>query len=352
MVRKNRKKKAGQKLPAPDFPLADFQDSPDKMSRIRKSDSGNLKMMAQTVVNEVDDVPDDWFDRDVEDLESKTTNLVIRTTTAVTKPEVRVFTGSKKYRHFPLDFWDLLSHYIKPEMVGTFALICRQSLMVVSSQSFWRFLYQKYFDPVSHFDLPARLLPDSMARPRGLRAGVIKMLHMTYQPFLQRQTRQSQVWPDPHTLTGNICILNWSNKVAKKTVYYYFKLCGNKAANTKYNYYNEDIDIDEDDCIGDTKQLLNDLSDIKHNPEEGCRVLQVMAACWSAPPPVLGLKLLGVTLSVSHGMSFHKLKLLFGSPLADCRRQAAQEEATEVVLDSVCGMKVLDWWSPQYPSNY
>ena len=51
------------------------------------------------------------------------------------------------------------------------------------------------------------------------------------------------------------------------------------------------------------------------------------------------------------GMRFHKLKLLFGSPLTDCRRQAAQEEVTEVVIDSVCGMKVLDWWSPQYLSG-
>ena len=50
-------------------------------------------------------------------------------------------------------------------------------------------------------------------------------------------------------------------------------------------------------------------------------------------------------------MRFHKLKLLFGSPLTDCRRQAVQEEVTEVVVDSVCGMKVLDWWSPQYLSG-
>merc|ERR1711970_1011403 len=125
----------------------------------------------------------------------------------------------------------------------------------------------------------------------------------------------------PHCLTGNLCILNWSTKVAKKTVYYYFKFKDNflQRPRHKHNDTIEEIDSDEEYCIGDseqTKQLLGDLGDIRYNTEEGCKTLQVTAASWSAIPPVLGLK------------------LLVGSPLTDCRRQAAQEEVTGVVVDS------------------
>jgi len=354
MVRRSRRKKgvtARQLLPDPDLPIANFVDGPEKSSRVRKSDFGNFKSVMAQTRNEIgdNDVPDDWFDRDEEEIVAETASIVI-SVAAVSKPEVKIYT-SEKFRQFPLDFWHLLSNYIKPEQVGTFALICKQSYAVVSSQTFWRTLYQNYFDPFSHIDLPPRLLPDSMSRPKGLIAGVIRMLHMTYQPFLESQTRLSQSWPDPHCLTGNLCILNWSRKVAKKTVYYYFKLKDSALAIKRPTKHHDEVESDEDDSIGDskqTRQLLDDLGDIRYNPEEGCKILQLTATSWSAIPPVLGLKLLGVTLSVSHGMRFHKLKLLFGSPLSDCRRHTAQEEATQVVLDSVCGMKVLDWWSPQY----
>eukprot|EP00090_Calanus_glacialis_P047384 TRINITY_DN9815_c0_g1_i1.p1 TRINITY_DN9815_c0_g1~~TRINITY_DN9815_c0_g1_i1.p1 ORF type:complete len:372 (+),score=105.05 TRINITY_DN9815_c0_g1_i1:36-1151(+) len=356
MVKKRPRKKAvsGRRLvPEADLPVANFVDSPEKRSRMRKSDSGNFKIMAKAV-KEPEDVPDDWFDRDEEELVSETTNLII-TTSPDLKPEVKIFT-TQKYTQYPLDFWDLLSKYIKPEQVGTFALICKLSLSVVSGQSFWRSLYTDYFDPVAHNDLPVRLLPDSMSRPKGLRAGVIKMLHMTYTPFLEKQGRVSASWPDPHLLTGKVCLVNWSNKVAKKTVYYYFKLRDNviKKAVKPCDIDEYIASDEEDDCIGDsqlTKLLISELSDITYNPEEGCRILQVSGTCWSAVPPVLGLKLLGVTLSVSHGMRFHKLKLQFGSPLSDCRRNADQQETTQVLIDNVCGMKVLDWWSPQYPRD-
>jgi len=356
MVKKRKKAGSGRRLvPEQDLPVANFIDSPEKRSRVRKSDSGNLKIMSQVVNNEeAQDVPDDWFDRDEEDLVSETTNMVI-STAPEPKQEIKIFT-SQRYTQYPLDFWHLLSYYIKPEQVGTFALICKLSNTVVSSQSFWRSLYNNYFDPLAHNDLPSRLLPDCMSRPKGLRAGVIKMLHMTYTPFLEKQSRVSASWPDPHLLTGKVCLVNWSNKVAKKTVYYYFKLKDNlttKAVKPPDTF--EDYTSDEDeDCIGDshqTKKLINELSDITYNPEEGCRVLQVSGTCWSATPPVIGLKLLGVTLSVSHGMRFHKLKLLFGSPLSDCRRNHDQQETTQVLIDNVCGMKVLDWWSPQYPRD-
>jgi len=355
MLQKSRKKKgvprrqAGSEI---DLPIANFVDCQENSGRVRKSESGNFKLMSKTVV-EPDEVPDDWFDIDDEDLVTETNSLVITTFTKH-KPEVKIF-STQKYTNYPLDFWYLLSRYINPEQVGVFSLICKQTNLIVSSQSFWRSLYWRYFDPVHHSDLPDRLLPDCMSRPKGLRAEVVKMLHMTYTPFLLRQGRVGSIWPDPHLLTGKVCLVNWSNKVGKKSVYYYFKLADSHVKNSKAVKHCDDvISDDEDDYIGDRKQreqLISELSDINHNPEDGCCVLQVTGTCWSSIPPVIGLKLLGVCLSVSHGMRFHKLKLLFGSPLSDVRRTHDQQEVSQVLIDNVCGMKVLNWWSPQYPKD-
>merc|ERR1719474_2073854 len=57
-----------------------------------------------------------------------------------------------------------------------------------------------------------------MLRPRGLRAAVIQMLYWTYSPFLCQQSKLHSVWPDPHTLTGNICM-----RQTYSDHFYYFK---------------------------------------------------------------------------------------------------------------------------------
>jgi len=354
MVKKSRRKKLSLQrtaLSGVDGPVLNFVDLPEKRFRARKINSINLKSMAESV-SQQDEVPDDWLDRlddDNDEISEGTAKLIITTSVQPMKNPTHV--SSQEFNEYPQDFWHLLSKFIKPEEVGVFALICRQTYKISQSQSFWRHLYSKYFDPFEHSDLPVRLKSECMSRPKGLRAGVIKMLHMTYAPFLEKQAKESSLWPDPHLLTGRICLVNWSNKIAKKTVFFYFKL---KDPNLKTNLTNcdQEYDIsDDDEDIGDsqhTKKLIDDLSDIGHNPEEGCRILQVSGNCWSAIPPVIGLKLLGVTLSVSHGMRFHKLKLQFGSPLSDKMRNPDQNETTQVLIDNVCGMKVLDWWNPQY----
>ena len=105
---------------------------------------------------------------------------------------------------------------------------------------------------------------------------------------------------------------------------------------------------DEEDCLGEerrTAALLSQLTDIHDNPEDGCSVLQVHSAYWSSLSPVMGLKLVSVSLSVSHGMRYHKLKLLFGSPEASSVRTA---NTTEIVIDSVVGVKIYNWWHPHY----
>ena len=68
-------------------------------------------------------------------------------------------------------------------------------------------------------------------------------------------------------------------------------------------------------------------------------------------PPVLGLRLHQVSLSVSHGMRHHKLKLRFGSPRSDGHGPPDQQDTVTTVLDNVVNLKLLDWWNPEYPHD-
>lgn len=44
---------------------------------------------------------------------------------------------------YPLDIWFLLSEYIHPEDVATFACICQSTLHVVNTAKFWFSLYKR-----------------------------------------------------------------------------------------------------------------------------------------------------------------------------------------------------------------
>jgi len=322
----------------------------------RKSDGLNLKSFEKMSFSKSNnDVPDDWMERDEEEDDDNEDEDEVQQcppvhfqhqTTLLQKES-----DSEDFFIFPWDFWHTLSNYIIPENVGKFASICKTTYSIVATQTFWRRLYKRYFNPFLHSDLPVRLQPECMSRPRGLRPSVIQMLHLTHPPFLDSHSRQSAVWPDPHSLTGNICILQSSNRVGKRSVYHYFKL-KNTRESIQIQNVDQDFEIDdEDQCFGGDKsarELISNLSDINYNSEDGCKLLQVSAAHWSSMPPVMGQKLLSVSLSVAHGMRYHKLKLLFGSPSMDTRRRVDQNDTVEIVIDSVGGMKIFDWWHPQY----
>ena len=358
--RKPRSKKKGRIAPsvssrnlsfsAIDFPI-NCNCSDSRGPEGRKSDLLSPKAMsslASLSLKVNDDVPDSWMERDTEESDQEEQDPLSSCTIT------RTFLDSEKKKpdsdiNFPSELWILLSDYIQPEAVGRYARICKTTYNIVSSQGFWRRLYRRHYDNLHHCDLPQRFQPDCMSRPRGLRAAVIRMLHLTHPRFLETQTRLSSVWPDPHTLTGNICVLQSCNRVGRKSTYHYFKLKDNdiSAKVTNDDIYNG-LDDDEE-CLREEKRtaaLLSHLSDIHHNPEEGCSVLQVHAAHWSSLAPVMGLKLASVCLSVSHGMRHHKLKLMFGSPEMSSSARAAN--TTEIVIDSVVGVKIYNWWHPHY----
>ena len=311
-----------------DLPLANFSENPSKTFREQKRNTKALKDLGQPSNNEVeneadgDDTPEDWEERE-EDIDDEIVSI----------SQVEVFKPKTRYREEDFiqiqddsDFWYLLSKYIQPSDVGKFALICKASYYTVATLGFWRKLYLRHFDPVVHYDLPERFHPECMSRPKGMRAEVIKMLHQTHQPFLERQSKDSSVWPDPHVLTGRTCSLQTSNRIGKRSVYHYFRLTESPRPKSLLPVVRVEEEPEEED-IGDqknTRKLLADLSDIYYNPEEGSKVLQVSAVNWCSIPPVMGQKLMSVSLSVSHGMRYHKLKLIFGSPTAVHQQESSQ----------------------------
>jgi len=326
-VKRRGKGKWTSKHPEVDFPIASFADSLDRVFGMKKSQSGNVKEMAKAIQEE--DVPDDWGDR--EEVEKETDERVV-----LTIVQEKLWVPKKKYRLLPIDFWHLLGGYIPPEKVGVFAMLCRASYSVTCSHSFWKGLYLRHFNPLLHSDLlPDRLLPSTLLhRPRGLRSCVIRALHIMY-PGFQGESPLRGIWPDPRKLVGSYCSIHWTRRVAMKQVFFFFKLrekCAGNLWRKNRGGGKEGQDCDNfDDTDEINEDFLEELSDIQYNPEEGCHVLQVGAAAWAQLPPVMGLQLRSVGLSVSGmGMRFHKLSLEFGTGL----------QVTHLVLEPVTSMKV------------
>ena len=333
-----------------DFPI---NCSSNRGMEGRKSDllsPKEVSAMASLSLGANHDVPDSWMERDIEESSGDEPEVPTCLMSGTGTLNDNQKPAGDKNVEFPSEIWILLSDYILPNYVGKFAQICKTTYNIVSSQAFWRRMYKKHYDPLNHCDLPLRFQPDCMFRPRGLRAAVIRMLHLTHPSFLEAQSRLSSVWPDPHSLRGNICILQSSNRVGR-SAYHYFKLKTNELNLKLANDVMENVVDDEEDCLGEerrTKALVSQLSDIHDNPEAGCSVLQVHAAHRASVAPVMGLKLVSASLSVSHGMRLHKLKLVFGSPEMSPSRSAGQTNSTEIVIDSVAGVKIYSWWHPHY----
>lgn len=108
---------------------------------------------------------------------------------------------------YPLDIWFLISEHILPEDVSVFARICKSALHVVTTAKFWFYMYRRHYKTVPN--LPERLQPECMMRLYGLRARVIRALHYTYPPFVNKVKAVTTFECEPHSLTKRQCILMW-----------------------------------------------------------------------------------------------------------------------------------------------
>ncbi|XP_076671194.1 transmembrane protein fates-shifted isoform X3 [Andrena cerasifolii] len=235
---------------------------------------------------------------------------------------------------YPLDIWFIISEYINPEAVGKFAQICRSSYHVTTTGKFWFHLYKTYYGFVP--GLPERLQPQCMVRTYGLRACVIRTLHHTY--FALKREPDDIYYlkhDEPHSLVKRRCCLMWHKK-GKMRWYFYFKLKEIPKSTKKPLAEKSKIN-------GKKTDFLEMLEDVAVNSEEGCKVLRVTCLKYSMLPPVIGLILQSVSMTLMPGFKDHRLQLGFGTS------DIPNTLTNQVILNDVVRCQILDWWHPLYP---
>lgn len=236
---------------------------------------------------------------------------------------------------YPLDIWFIISEYIRPEAVGKFARICKSSYYVTTTGKFWFHLYKLYYKFVPN--LPERLQPQCM-RLHGLRACVIRALHYNYFTTLLQRNLSDMSYlrqEEPHSLVKRKCTLMW-HKEGKVRWYFYFKL--KEISKTRNNSLKRKKQYDTNKT-----EFLEMLEDVAVNPEEGCKVLKVTCLKYSMLPPVLGLVLQSVSMSLMPGFREHRLHLGFGTS------DVPNSLTNHIILSNVTEYRILDWWHPAYP---
>uniref|UniRef100_A0A8C8HBX8 Transmembrane protein 183A n=1 Tax=Oncorhynchus tshawytscha TaxID=74940 RepID=A0A8C8HBX8_ONCTS len=242
---------------------------------------------------------------------------------------------------YTVDIWLVLASYIRPEDVCTFALICRNAWTVTCTAAFWTRLYKRHYSLDAY--LPFRLQPDSIARKRCLRARVIRSLFHLYEPFSSRVSL-SPALPEspPTTLLNSKCLLFWVNKVVgtrpEPMWEFNFKFV-KPAMRCKAG--------------SATRGLLlpRQYEEVHANPDSDCYLLQVTTLNFIFTSIVMGMTLSLFNVNVNADMRHHRVCLVFqDSPLQQGRRKGEQG-GTQVVLDPVHSVRLMDWWHPQYPSS-
>lgn len=168
-----------------------------------------------------------------------------------------------QYNNFPIDVWWLISEHIAPDDVNRFALICKATYSIASSINFWKCIYKRHYSLTIR--LPTRLQPDCMARPRGLRACVIRSLYYTYTPFLLQLVKHPQ--QDFHRMTNRYVEQFWFTRKSTNTWLYFYKLKRKPMAGSR---------LAESELLQRChSSSVKALRDIYMNSEEGCSLLVV-----------------------------------------------------------------------------
>ncbi|XP_073471749.1 transmembrane protein 183A isoform X2 [Aquarana catesbeiana] len=181
---------------------------------------------------------------------------------------------------YTIDIWLVLSNYIRPEDVLTFALICKKAWTVTCTAVFWMRLYKRHYRTSTY--LPIRLLPECMYRLRSLRACVIRSFYHMYEPFSSRVAKNPTL-PEstPSTLLNSKCLLFWCRKVTGNKpeslwdFYFKFKKPPLKQKNHCVNYL----------------QPPTEYKEVHYNPDQDCLLLQITTLNFIFIPVVMGMTL-------------------------------------------------------------
>ncbi|KAJ8707603.1 hypothetical protein PYW07_011280 [Mythimna separata] len=309
-------KKKGKKNVSQDFTINDCANAPKPVKAIRKP----APVLKPAMEPAWDDVEDD-------------TEIVSETAEDGTKQ--LVYTKKKKDKtpieerpgiEYPEILFYLISRYIKPEDIGTFAKINKAACAVTKSKAFWILQYKRYCE--NHPKLPDRLRADSL-KAYGLRQTVIRALYHTYDKFTRRICRTDA---HPSILVSWVCVNVWYNR---GLTYWnvYFKL-------KKPQVHSSQSPVDKD--------LIEELGRVDANPEEGAQVLMVTCKGFDRIPALQGMTLSTVKMVLSQGYRHHTLHLGFNS---SCYSVKGIVPECEIILDAVVKAIVCSWWHPQYPHS-
>ncbi|KAM6980028.1 transmembrane protein 183A [Aplochiton taeniatus] len=304
-----------------------------------EASQSQLQEVLSSVANATDDNLESSDDLDPEEEEGNN-----QTKEALKKKNKRRKASSESSSglEYPVDIWLVLSSYIRPEDVCRFALICRNAWTVTCTAAFWFRLYKRHYRRDA--DLPFRLQPDCMSWTRCLRARVIRSLFHLYEPYSSRVSL-SPALPEstPTSLLNSKCLL----------------FCFHKVAGTRpepmweFNFKFLKQQVHCKNGSGPALRTPRQYEDVHANPDSDCYMLQVTTLNFIfTAQEVMGMTLTQFTINVSTDMRHHRVRLLFqDSPQQRGRRRGGEQGATQVVLDPVHSVKLLDWWHPQYPSS-
>lgn len=340
---KQKKPRKGQTKTLGDVTINDFANSSAPKHRPKKSSTSVTTIIKQLEDHENQTQSKSWDDQELDDYDYikqenddgeviyvlKKVKIVNLNTTDVA--ESTIDTG----KDYPVDIWFLISEYIKPEDIGTFARICRTSYSITNTGKFWFSLYKRYYKKT--VELPRRLQPDCMFRLYGIRMLVIKSLYYTY-PLFVNQLKVIKTEEHPDVLTKRMCTLMWHVKFKNHWVYY-FKL--------KEMVYPPHLISNRDEKRVDLIELLEDVA---ANVEENCRVLQITCLSFIPVLSVQGLFLTSVGVTLSQGFRHNRVQLIFNTNLM--HGKSTTEGTVCILLDPVINVRILDWWHPLYPHNY
>ncbi|XP_023279516.1 transmembrane protein 183A [Seriola lalandi dorsalis] len=239
---------------------------------------------------------------------------------------------------YPVDIWLVLSSYIRPEDVCRFALICRNAWTVTCTAAFWSRLYRRHYR--IDVDLPFRLQPDTIHMMRCLRARVIRSLFHLYEPFSLRVSKIPAL-PEstPTTLLNSKCLLFWVKRVS-----------GTRPdALWEFNFKFIKQQVHSKNGCAKSLHFPRQYEDVHTNPDSDCYVLQVTTLNFIFTPVVMGMTLTLFTINVSTDMRHHRVRLVFQDAPLRRGKKRGDQGGTQVVLDPVHSVRLMDWWHPQYP---
>lgn len=185
-------------------------------------------------------------------------------------------------------------------------------------------------------DVPERLKPACMVWRYELRACVIRSLYHTYFTSGKDIECLSRSSSGPHSLVKRLCCLNWYTSNQNRW-FFYFKL--KDVAKVKKLFK---LPLTNNKDRGQ-QEFYDMLQDVSANSDENCKVLRVTCMNYSMIPPVDGLFLQKVVVSLAAGFKHHRMQLYFSTS------QVSITPSQIVMLNGVVDFQVLDWWHPRYP---